>query len=289
MKFCILANPEKYTIQLPLQQVVTWCTSQGHELYITEKLKKHFPEMAVLQKVSLVATEIEGVQRCDVVIAIGGDGTLLHTAHLIKDADRPVLGINSGRLGFMANIQPEMIDHTLNQVAAGSYQIDERHMLKARSLNGSQYYALNEFLFTKKDTSSMITLQADYNGQFINNYWADGLLVSTPTGSTAYNLSAGGPIVMPDTPVMLLTPINPHTLTTRPLVLPDHHTLTIKSAENGKHTLFAYDGQIQPNESEFEVQITRSQYSIRLIQLPEQNYFETLRNKLMWGMDRRIG
>ncbi len=289
MKFCILANPEKYTIQLPLKQVVKWCTSQGHVLYITDKLKKHFPGMGVLEKVSLVATEMEGVQRCDVVIAIGGDGTLLHTAHLIKDADRPVLGINSGRLGFMANIQPEMIDHTLSQVAAGSYKIDERHMLKATSLNGNQYYALNEFLFTKKDTSSMITLQADYNGQFINNYWADGLLVSTPTGSTAYNLSAGGPIVMPDTPVMLLTPINPHTLTTRPLVLPDHHTLTIKSTENGKHTLFAYDGLIQPNESEFEVQITRSQYSIRLIQLPEQNYFETLRNKLMWGMDRRIG
>lgn len=289
MKFCISANPDKYSVQTPLEHVVRWCNTNGHQLFIASSLKTHFPKMESLNNVCIVKSEYEAVLESEIVIAIGGDGTLLHTAHLIKKTDRPVLGINTGKLGFMANIQPDDIDHTLSQIVEQNYKIDKRQLLRADSSNGNTYYALNEFLFTKKDTSSMITLRADYNGEFINNYWADGLLVSTPTGSTAYNLSAGGPIVMSNTPVMLLTPINPHTLTTRPLVLPDHNTLTIKSAESGKHTLFAYDGIIQPSETEFEVNIIKSDYAVRLIQLPEQNYFETLRNKLMWGLDRRKG
>ena len=289
MNFCILANPEKYSVQEPLEEVVKWCSGNRHTLFLTGSLKSQFPNADWSDNVESVESELEAVQSSDVIIAIGGDGTLLHTAHLIKGIDRPVLGINSGKLGFMANIQPDLIHHSLDQIVSENFKIDQRNLLQATSTEGNTYYALNEFLFTKKDTSSMITLRADYDGEFINNYWADGLLVSTPTGSTAYNLSAGGPIVIPSTPVMLLTPINPHTLTTRPLVLPDHNILTIKSAESGKHTLFAYDGIIQSSEIEFEVQIKRSNYSIQLIQLPEQNYFETLRNKLMWGMDRRKG
>lgn len=289
MKFCILANPEKYSVQTPLEQVVRWCNREGHKLYIASSLKSHFPKMESLNNVSIVTSEKEAILECEIVIAIGGDGTLLHTAHLIKKLDRPVLGINSGKLGFMANIQPDYIDYTLSQVVEQNFKIDTRQLLRADSENGNTYYALNEFLFTKKDTSSMITLRADYDGEFINNYRADGLLVSTPTGSTAYNLSAGGPIVMPGTPVMLLTPINPHTLTTRPLVLPNDKTLTIKYAKGANLTLFAFDGIIQPSESDFEVRIKKSEYSVRLIQLPEQNYFETLRNKLMWGLDRRKG
>ncbi|WP_069131126.1 NAD(+)/NADH kinase [Rhodohalobacter halophilus] len=289
MKFSILANPDKYSVQEPIDQIFKWCEENNHSLYVPLSLKSHFPDLDSSKSATALKSETDAVQESDIVIAVGGDGTLLHTAHLIKNDNRPVLGINSGKLGFMANIQPDMIDHTLEQVVAENYKIDERRMLKATSSGGNSYYALNEFLFTKKETSSMITLQADYDGEFINSYWADGLLVSTPTGSTAYNLSAGGSIVMPSTPVMLLTPINPHTLTTRPLVLPDNKTLTIRSAESGKNTLFAYDGIIQPSESEFEVNIVRSDFSIRLIQLPDQNYFETLRNKLMWGMDRRKG
>lgn len=289
MKFCILANPEKYSVQEPIEQVFKWCSNNNYSISLTESLQSQFPKISWPSHVNTFKTEIEAVRNSDIIIAIGGDGTLLHTAHLIKEIDTPVMGINSGKLGFMANIQPDFIHDALDQISADNYKIDRRRLLQATSKDGNTYYALNEFLFTKKDTSSMITLRADYNGEFINNYWADGLLVSTPTGSTAYNLSADGPIVMPSTPVMLLTPINPHTLTTRPLVLPDHNTLTIRSAESGKHTLFAYDGIIQPSETEFEVSIKRSEYSIQLIQLPEQNYFETLRNKLMWGMDRRKG
>lgn len=287
MKFCILANPDKYSIQEPLNSVITWCRKNSAEVLITKKLQEHLSDTD-LSGVTVAATESEIVNRTDVVIAIGGDGTILHTAHLIKQADKPVLGINTGKLGFMANIQPNDIESAMNSVSENDYNVDKRNMLQAEH-DGKTYYALNEFLFTKKDTSSMITLRAEYDGEFINHYWADGLIISSPTGSTAYNLSAGGPIVMPQTPVMVLTPINPHTLTTRPLVLPAGKTLTIKSVNEKDNILFSYDGVILPGTDGLDINIKQSEYSIKIIQLPRQNYFETLRNKLMWGLDKRKG
>lgn len=287
MKFCILANPDKYSIQDPLNRVITWCKKNSAEILITKKLQEHLSGTD-LSGVTVAATESDIVNRTDIVIAIGGDGTILHTAHLIKQADKPVLGINTGKLGFMANIQPNDIESAMNSVSKNNYRVDKRSMLQADQ-NGKIYYALNEFLFTKKETSSMITLRAEYDGEFINNYWADGLIISSPTGSTAYNLSAGGPIVMPQTPVMVLTPINPHTLTTRPLVLPAGKTLTIKTVNQKDNILFSYDGLILPGSNGLDINIKQSEYSIKIIQLPHQNYFETLRNKLMWGLDKRKG
>lgn len=287
MKFCILANPEKYTIQDPLNRVIRWCRNNQKKIYITREIQTHLPEIN-FDWVTVTESEHDAVNSADVVIAIGGDGTILHTAHLIKQADKPVLGINTGKLGFMANIQPGDIEVAMESVIRNEHRIDKRRMLRAEH-EGSVYYALNEFLFTKKDTSSMITLRAEYDGEFINHYWADGLIISSPTGSTAYNLSAGGPIIMPQTPVMVLTPINPHTLTTRPLVLPADNTLTIKTVNTQENILFSYDGEILPGTNGLNIQITQSNYSIKLIQLPHQTYFETLRNKLMWGLDKRKG
>lgn len=133
----------------------------------------------------------------------------------------------------------------------------------------------------------MISLEVEYDGELINNYWADGLIISSPTGSTAYNLSAGGPIVLPNTPVVVLTPINPHTLTTRPLVLPSGRMITVRTGNSGDNVLFSYDGIVLPHNSKLDINIIQSDFSVYLIQLPEQNYFETLRNKLMWGLDKR--
>lgn len=287
MTFSIIANPEKYSVEEPIRQVLEWCRTEGISIFVSDTLAGHYPEMSDHSSVSILESEQMAVDSSDVVITIGGDGTILHTAQLIRKKQTPVLGINTGKLGFMANIQPENIEYCLRQVIEDNYSLDNRTLLKAELPGGKRYYALNEFLFTKKDTSSMITLHADYDGVFINNYWADGLIVSTPTGSTAYNLSAGGPIIMPNTPVMVLTPINPHTLTTRPLVLPSDKPLRIRSLNSSEHTLFTYDGMSHQIESNLNVIITQSEYSIHLIQLPGQNYFETLRNKLMWGLDRR--
>lgn len=287
MNFCIITNPEKYSVQDPLERVIQWCRKSDVEVYVTQKLKKHFKEIVVGKSVSVAENESDAVKKSDVIIAMGGDGTMLHTAHLVKESGKPLLGINTGKLGFMANIQPSHIEDALQCVMDQKFQLDKRQMLKAATGHENYYYALNEFLFSRKDTSSMITLEVEYDGSLINRYWADGLIISSPTGSTAYNLSAGGPIIQPNTPVMVVTPINPHTLTTRPLVLPSNRPLTVRSIGTSEHILFSYDGIIQPHNSKLDIEIVQSDFSVDLIQLPDQNYFETLRNKLMWGFDKR--
>jgi NAD+ kinase len=287
MKFCIIANPEKYTIQEPLKQVVTWCEKHNKQLLVAEELHRHYSDQIDGSALVVKETEEEAVASSDVVIALGGDGTMLYAAHLVKGTDTPVLGINSGKLGFMANVQPKQIERALTGILKNDYTIDKRYMLQARSSDGKSHFALNEFLFSKKDTSSMIRLEAEYDGQYLNHYWADGLIISSPTGSTAYNLSAGGPIVMPGTEVMVLTPINPHTLTTRPMVLPSNKSLKIKASDTEGHILFSNDGRMIPYHQKLDIDIRQSDFTINLIQFPEYTYFETLRNKLMWGLDKR--
>lgn len=287
MSFCIIANPEKYSIQDPLERVITWCQANGTDIFVTRQIKKQFPRIVSGKTISVVENEKQAVQAADIVIAMGGDGTMLHTAHLVKEIEKPLLGINTGKLGFMANIQPSQIEEALQCVVEKKYRLDVRQMLKAKTEKDDQFFALNEFLFSRKDTSSMINLEVEYDGSLINHYWADGLIISSPTGSTAYNLSAGGPIIQPNTPVMVVTPINPHTLTTRPLVLPSNRPLTVRSVGTSEHILFSYDGIVQPHNSKLDIEIIQSDFSVDLIQLPDQNYFETLRNKLMWGFDKR--
>lgn len=260
------------------------------------------------------------VQHADIVLVIGGDGTLLHTAQLVKELQIPLLGINTGRLGFMANVQPSEIREAIRQVLAGDYEIDPRAMLAASFGTGDDegegvgddegegvgehkhgrdlspapgdkpvnrvYHALNEHLFYKKGNVSLITVAVHLDGQLLNRYLADGLLLTTPTGSTAYNLSAGGPIVMPGTRVMVVTPVSPHTLTTRPIVVPLQSKLRITLEESAEDTLYAYDG-IQVPLGHTPVTVTASHHEIQLVRLPHQTYFKTLQNKLMWGLDRR--
>lgn len=287
MNFAIIAHPDKYIIVPPLKVVLNWCLNNHTGCFAREALFD-IGEVEPGNTFIAVNDDQEAVNRADMVIAIGGDGTMLYTAQLTIGINTPVLGINCGRLGFMANIQQEKIGESLHAVKSGEYRIDERAMLEASVNNSKPYYALNEFLFTKKDTTSLVTLTIRYDGHFVNRYWSDGLIVATPTGSTAYNLSTGGPIVMPGTPVMVLTPINPHTLTTRPLVLPSDKTLTVRVEESADHILFSNDGRIMEiDNSILEVDINSSNHTVHLIQMKEQNYFNTLRTKLMWGMDSR--
>jgi NAD+ kinase len=233
-------------------------------------------------------SEEEAIDQADIIIAMGGDGTMLYTARLLKNIQKPILGVNSGRLGFMANTQKENLEKALNYLKEGNYRLEKRFLLQADDGNGNIYHALNEFLFSKKDSTSMITVDAEYDQMFVNKYWADGLIVASPTGSTAYNLSSYGPIVMPNSNVMVLTPINPHTLNTRPLVLPSNKPLKITVEKQQHEVLFSYDGKIcDIQEYPLEVHIQQSNFSVDLIELPNQSYFDTLRQKLMWGRDFR--
>ncbi|WP_138431381.1 NAD(+)/NADH kinase [Fodinibius saliphilus] len=288
MKFAVIANPQKYSVKKPFIELLNWADDhKAVDVIFCEELQELYngdehPSAIVVEN------EQQAIDQADIIIAIGGDGTMLYTARLMKNIPKPILGVNSGRLGFMAYTQKEQLPKALHSLLDGKYRIDKRYLLEAEDQEGTIYHALNEFLFSKKDSTSMVKVHAEYDDMFINDYWADGLIVASPTGSTAYNLSSNGPIVMPNTDVMVLNPINPHTLTTRPLVLPSNKSLKIRVNEQDHEVLFSYDGRIKEIDSyPFEVAIRRSNFTINLIELPEQSYFDTLRHKLMWGMDSR--
>jgi len=284
MRLGIIANPEKYSINEPLRRVMNWCKGNHHQFCISREFQETAPEIDFPDIAQIYDSERECASESDFIIAIGGDGTMLHSAQYVKYSSAPILGINTGKLGFMANVQPEQIETALKNLEDGNFDIDERKMLQATTEDGKSFTALNEFLFSKKDTSSMVGLKAVYDGHLLNHFWADGLLISTPTGSTAYNLSAG--IVMPGTPVMIVTPINPHTLTTRPLVLPNDKNLVIEVEDDPGLILFSSDGRTY-GHSLMRTTISKSGLTTKLVKLKDQNYFKTLRNKLMWGLDNR--
>lgn len=287
MKLSVIANPKKYSVREPFINVLNWADEHEVQIIFCEELQELYDGEQHTSAV-VAGSESEAVDQADIIVALGGDGTMLYTARLTKGIQKPILGVNSGRLGFMAYTQKENLAQALESLLESNYRLDKRYMLKAEDKDGTIYHALNEFLFAKQDSTSMVTVSAAYGDMFINKYWGDGLIIASPTGSTAYNLSSNGPIVMPNTDVMVLTPINPHTLTTRPLVLPSDRSLKVTVEEQEHEVLFSYDGQIQEIQAyPFEVEIQRSDFTIDLIELPMQNYFETLRNKLMWGVDFR--
>jgi NAD+ kinase len=287
MKLGIVANPQKYEVREVLSETIKWAERKKISLFINKEVcgETGLNSMEILQKTN---SDIDSIKACDIILVMGGDGTILYTARISKDINKPILGINSGRLGFMANTQIEDLERALDCLLNKDYTLDKRSFLLATDSNGNQYHALNEFLFTRKDSISMVNVTAEYDGSLINTYWADGLIVASPTGSTAYNLASGGPIVAPGTEVFLVTPINPHTLTTRPLVLNSAKPLRVVIEKQQSEVQFSYDGQVHEIENfPFEVEILKSDLTFDLIHLPGQDYFETLRNKLMWGMDKR--
>jgi NAD+ kinase len=283
----IIANPKKYEVKAVFETALTWAETKKVKLIVSKAIcELLLPEES--PHLTLTETDEETGQQADIIVVMGGDGTILYTARISKENPKPVLGVNSGRLGFMTNTQNEELIEALEQVRTGDYTLDRRHFLKAVDKAGNEFYALNEFLFTRTDTTSMINISAEFDGNPINTYWADGLLVASPTGSTAYNLSSGGPIVAPGSGVIVLTPINPHTLTSRPLVVSAEKGLIIKVEDQPSSILFSYDGVVKEVEIlPFEVEIRKSKIAFPLIQLPGQNYFDTLRKKLMWGQDSR--
>lgn len=226
----------------------------------------------------------------DVMLSIGGDGTFLEAVTYIRDKGIPVAGINSGRLGFLADIAQEDISSALNSILYGLFTIEERTLLELKSdqeLFGDFNFALNEITVHKRDDSSMIKLHAYLDNQFLNTYWADGLIVSTPTGSTAYSLSVGGPIVLPGVQDFIVAPIAPHNLTVRPMVIPDNMELKLRMEGRTGHVLVSLDSRSVVVEAGLELRITKAPFKVKTLRLQDQSFYNTLRSKLMWGLDRR--
>lgn len=226
----------------------------------------------------------------DFIFSVGGDGTFLHSVLNIRNFDIPVVGVNSGRLGFLADISEDQVHDALSNILNYNFNIVERSLLQVEfkgQENLDFNFALNEMAVLKTDTSSMINISAYLDKDLLNNYWADGLIVSTPTGSTAYSLSVGGPILTPDSENFVITPLAPHNLTVRPLVVPDNYEITLKVEGRGTHFLASLDFRSVPIDLNTVIKVKKANFKLKTLQLPDQTFFNTLRNKLMWGIDRR--
>ncbi len=219
----------------------------------------------------------------DIVISFGGDGTILSAARVLVGTDIPIMGVNVGRLGFLAEYSVNKIDEALNQILRGDYRVVDRTLLETE-INGVKTYALNDFVIEKKDSSRMITVKTYINEHFIADYRADGLILNTPTGSTAYSLSCGGPILVPSTEVICLTPISPHSLTLRPLVIPDTAEVTLSVYSPTGEASFVADGQIKFTLKNGEkIVCKKSDSKIKLIKPLKSSYFDLIREKLLWA------
>ncbi len=226
----------------------------------------------------------------DCVISLGGDGTLLDTVIHVKDSGIPVIGINYGRLGFLANIGKEDLSNAIEALVNRKYVLDKRTLIHLDAnvpLFGECPYALNEFSLHKKDTSPMIKIHTYLNGEFLNTYWADGLIVSTPTGSTGYSLSCNGPVVFPDSASFVITPVAPHNLNIRPIIVPDNTIVSFEIEGRTDGFLCTLDSRREIVTKEILLAVKKETFGINLIRLNENNFLQTLRNKLSWGLDKR--
>lgn len=228
----------------------------------------------------------------DLFFSIGGDGTILKTATYIRDLNIPIAGINTGRLGFLATIKKEEIALSIDKILSGHYQISKRSLLEATfndntAILGELNFALNEIAVNRKNTTSMISVTTELNGEPLTNYWADGLIVATPTGSTGYSLSCGGPVITPETSSIVITPIAPHNLNARPLIVPDTTVITLKVSGREEQHLISLDSRIVTLDNDTLITLKKAPFTIRLITLQGDSFLKTLRKKLLWGEDKR--
>ena len=251
------------------------------QLYLDEKFHKSFDRVELITEDNFSA---------DLALSIGGDGTFLNTAARVGKKDIPILGINTGRLGFLADVAKDEIIPALQAIFKHEYTIEKRSVLKLQTLDGSRLdspYALNDIAISKQDSSSMIIVNAYANGELINIYQADGLIISTPTGSTAYSMSAGGPIVVPQARSFVISPVASHSLNVRPLIVPDDWEIDLQVISRSNSYLVSIDGRSKILDHSTRLRLKKADYSIQVLKPLNHTFFETLRNKLLWGADVR--
>jgi NAD+ kinase len=273
------------------QEIIHLLNSFGWNIILEKELKQTLVEKIGLSpKVDEFQSHSDFHNGIDLTLSIGGDGTFIKTVSYIRDSGVPILGINTGRLGFLANISREQVEYTMNQVRQKKYDFQKRSLLRIKTeeeLFGDDNFALNEVTFHKKDTASMITVHASLDDKYLNSYWADGLIIATPTGSTAYNLSCGGPIITPGCQVHILTPIAPHNLNVRPMVVPDHMPIKLSIEGRDRKYLISLDGNSKSIKQGEEVIITKAEFMINVVKFEDNNFLDTIRNKMLWGIDKR--
>lgn len=274
-----------------LSSLFNWLNSHNVKVTIYKPYSDYLRQQFQLTTdYPLFSTDSDLESDVDCMISIGGDGTILNTMLLVRDTSIPVIGLNTGRLGFLSSVPKENMEDALTQLLDRKYTLENRVLLDVQVGNDiplNERLALNDATVLKKDTSSMISIHTWLNGEFFTTYWADGLIVSTPTGSTGYSLSCGGPIIIPTSQSFVITPIAPHNLNMRPVIVPDttHIKLVVESRQEAN--LISLDSRSYTLKTGTEIHIQKAKFAVNLIKMPNISYIETLRNKLLWGVDKR--
>jgi NAD+ kinase len=291
MRIAIYGREFNNTVLPYVQEVFDALAFYKIETLIYKKYNDFIQDKVKLsQDIKTFANNTELVGQTDVLVSLGGDGTLLDTVALVCDSGIPVIGINFGRLGFLASINKDEIKNAIQALLNKQYTIDKRSLLSLRSkdpLFGEENFALNDVTIHRRDISAMMIIHAFINDEFINSYWADGLLIATPTGSTAYSLSCGGPIILPTAQNFVITPIAPHNLNVRPLIVPDDAILTFKVEARSAKFLVSCDSRTATVDRSVKIKLKKADFNLNLIRLNDETYLTTLRNKLLWGIDTR--
>ena len=293
MKVAIYGQYYQNSTEPIIRDIFVFFNDNHVEMVIEEAFLKLLYEKEIVKKeYKTFQSHTELDASFDIMISIGGDGTILRAATLVRDSGIPILGVNAGRLGFLAMVQKDEIAEFLQLIIEKKYTISERNLI---SLTGTPdipeisdiNFAMNEISVSRKDTTSMITIETYLNDEFLNSYWADGLIISTPTGSTGYSLSCGGPILTPNVSSLVITPIAPHNLNARPLVIPDDTVIKLKITGREEQYLVSLDSRIASVKNESVLTIKKTPFKIKMVEVQEETFLKTLRNKLLWGEDKR--
>ncbi|OYX85530.1 MAG: NAD kinase [Flavobacteriales bacterium 32-34-25] len=293
MKIAIYGQYYQNSTEPIIKDIFQFFNKNNIEIVIESHFLALIQEKKIIEKeYKTFSSHTELDSSFDMLLSIGGDGTILRAATLVRDSGIPILGINAGRLGFLATVQKENIDKFLQVVIDKKYTLSKRTLLSLTSTPENEAlndinFAMNEVSVSRKDTTSMITIETYLNGEILNSYWADGLIISTPTGSTGYSLSCGGPILTPDVKSLVITPIAPHNLNARPLVIPDETEIMLKVSGREENYLVSLDSRITSVGNESVLTIKKTPFQINMVEIPNETFLKTLRSKLLWGEDKR--
>ena len=273
-----------------IQSMFDELTKRQAEIVLSQSYREFLDSAAVLHNSTATYPTDEGVADADFIFSLGGDGTLLDAVTHVGPRQIPIVGINIGRLGFLATVSPLSIRQMIDSLFNEQYSIDERTLVGVRSnpdIFGTLPFGLNDFTITRTQTSSMITVHSYLDGEFLNSYWADGLIVSTPSGSTGYSLSCGGPVLLPQTNNLIITPISPHNLNVRPMIVMDTCQLSFEVESRSGNFLAALDSRSFTVDVSARISVQKEAFTARLVKLGNENFLNTLRSKLNWGWDIR--
>lgn len=293
MKVAIYGQYYQNSTEPIIKDIFVFFNKNNVEMVIEEAFLAILHEKELIKKeYKTFASHDELDSSFDMLISIGGDGTILRAATLVRSTGIPILGINAGRLGFLAMVQKDNIELFLQFVIDRNYTLSKRTLLSLTTHPKNNdiselNFAMNEISVSRKDTTSMITIETWLNGEYLNSYWADGLIIATPTGSTGYSLSCGGPILTPDVKSLVITPIAPHNLNARPLVIPDKTEIRLRVSGREEHYLVSMDSRITSIANDAVLTIKKTPYKINMVEIPEETFLKTLRKKLLWGEDKR--